>query len=316
MDFVLILVGIILLTVGGEALIHGAMGSAKRLKISPVMSGIIIVGFGTSAPELAVSIDAALSGNSDLAIGNVVGSNIGNVLLILGLCAVIKPLTIQPKILHRDAMIAVLASIIASAALLFNILNITGGILLVGLLITYLVVVFNSEKDVSIPSAQLHISESKEITMFPSKDWLLIVSVLMGLMLLIGGSKVLLLGAVGLAKDFGVSEAAIGLTLVAVGTSLPELSISVIAVFRKHTDVAIGNVLGSNIFNILGILGASAMLQPLTPSSRMLSFDLWVMLAAIIALVFILKITKKLSRVTGGLLLICYSGYVYLSFNL
>lgn len=315
LDLLFVAVGVLLLTSGGEALIRGSLAAAHNLGISPLLSGLLIVGFGTSAPELVVSIDAALSERPDIAIGNVVGSNISNILLILGLCALITPLAVRPFVLRRDGVT------VAVASLLFLVL--VGGDALVRAdaaifllaLVAYLVWAYWTEQFGKAPSAGLHVAEGEEVTSLPKTTLWIVIAVVLGLLLLIAGSQVLLKGAVGIAESLGVSEAVIGLTLVAVGTSLPELSISVIAAFRRHADVAIGNILGSNIFNLLGILGISALLQPLPIHERILKFDQWVMLGTSLALLFFLYTGSRLSRLEGGLLLLGYGVYVTLSFK-
>ncbi len=307
--------GVLLLTGGGEALIRGSMGAANRMGISPLLSGLLIVGFGTSAPELVVSVDAALSGRPDIAIGNVVGSNISNILLILGLCAVITPLAVRPLMLRRDGVAVLGASILfivlvgGSALVRYD-----AAILLLALL-AYLIWAYCTERDGTAPSAELHRAESQEVTALPGSALRITLAVALGLVLLITGSQVLLHGAVGIAETLGMSEAAIGLTLVAVGTSLPELSISLIAAFRRHADVAIGNVLGSNIFNVLGILGVSALLQPLPVPERVIRFDQWIMLGTSLLLLVFLYTGNRLNRLEGALLLLGYGAYLGLSFS-
>ena len=314
MNFVYLLIGVALLSVGGEALIRGSMAAARRLNISPLLSGLIIVGFGTSAPELVVSVDAAMNSRPDIAIGNVVGSNIGNILLILGVCALITPLAVKPLVLRRDAVTVVLASILFIVLVGGQSLGQLDAVVLLIALAAYLGLAYWSECYHAAPSADLHKAEAKEVSSVPKSTLWTIVMVITGLLLLIGGSQVLLKGAVGIAEYFGVSQAVIGLTLVAVGTSLPELSISVIAALRKHADVAVGNVLGSNIFNLLGILGVSAFLQPLPVHARVLQFDQWVMLGASLLLLLLLYTGRRLSRIEGGLLLFAYVVYIALSF--
>jgi len=315
LNAVLLLLGVALLTAGGEALIRGSLGAAKRLGVSPLLSGLLIVGFGTSAPELVVSIDAAANGRPDIAIGNIVGSNIGNVLLILGICAAITPLAIRPLALRRDAITVVAASLLFLILVGGHALTQTDAVIFLGALGAYLVWAYVTERSGSSPSAERHQAEAEELSSLPNTSWGIIGVVLLGLLLLIGGSQVLLLGAVGIAADVGVSEAVIGLTLVAVGTSLPELSISVIATLRRHADVAVGNILGSNIFNLLGILGVSALLQPLPVHERILQFDQWVMLGAALLLLLFLYTGRRLSRFEGGILLIGYALYLALSFT-
>ena len=315
MNILLLVLGVALLAIGGEALIRGSLAAARSLGVSPLLSGIVIVGFGTSAPELVVSVDAALNARPDIAIGNVVGSNIGNILLILGVCALITPLAVKPLALRRDAVTVVLASILFLVLVGGRALGREDAAILLTALAAYLVWSYWSERFHTAPSAELHKAEAEEIPYVPKSAMWIIMAVMTGLLLLIGGSKVLLMGAVGIGEHLGVSEAVIGLTLVAVGTSLPELSISVIAALRRHADVAVGNVLGSNIFNLLGIIGISVLLQPLPVHARILQFDQWVMLGTSLLLILFLYTGYRLSRLEGGLLLTGYVVYAGLSYT-
>jgi len=313
-NILFLVLGVGLLTVGGEALIRGSLAAAKRLGVSPLLSGRVIVGFGTSAPELVVSVDAALNQQPDIAIGNVVGSNIGNILLILGTCALITPLAVKPMALRRDAVTVVAASILFIVLVGGSALGPVDGAILLISLVAYLVWAYWSERLHASPSAELHKAEAEELTALPKSVAWTVTILITGLLLLIAGSQVLLMGAVGIAEHFRVSEAVIGLTLVAVGTSLPEFTISVIAALRRHADVAVGNVLGSNIFNLLGILGVSALLQPLPVHARILQFDQWVMLGTSLLLLLFLYTGRCLSRLEGGILLAGYGVYLALSF--
>lgn len=315
LDILLLLLGIALLTCGGEALIRSSLGAARRFGISPLLSGLVIVGFGTSAPELVVSVNAAMDGRPDIAIGNVVGSNIGNILLILGVCALITPLLVKPLALRRDAVTVVAGSLLFPVLVGGSALGRADAAILLIALGAYLVWAYWSERFHDAPSGELHRAEAEELSTVPESVRWTVVGVAVGLLLLIGGSQVLLVGAIGIAAHLGVPEAVIGLTLVAVGTSLPELSISVIAAIRRHADVAVGNILGSNIFNLLGILGVSALLQPLPVPARILQFDQWVMLGTSLLLLLFLYTERRLSRAEGGILLIGYCIYVWLSFT-
>ncbi|WP_447555058.1 calcium/sodium antiporter [Vreelandella sp. EE22] len=307
--------GIALLTLGGEALVRGAVAGAERLGVSALFTGLVIVGFGTSAPELVVSINAALEQKPDIAIGNVVGSNIGNIMLILGLCAFIYPLTTKLQALKRDGLVMLLAT------LLFILLGLSGelgrfdAMLLLAGLAGYLVWAYLSERQKNDPLETPDAAGNPPDKRPPSVLWMLI-GVAGGLALLIGGSQLLLYGAVGIAQAAGISEAVIGLTVVAVGTSLPELAVSLVAALRRQTDVAVGNILGSNIFNLLGILGVSAFLQPLLLVERMVVFDQWVMLGSAALLLAFLYTGLRLSRGEGALLLAGYVAYVAASFTL
>lgn len=314
-DVLLLAIGVVLLTIGGEALIRGSLAAAKRLNVSPLLTGLIIVGFGTSAPELVVSVDAAIREQPDLAIGNVVGSNIGNILLILGMCALISPLAVRPMALRRDALTVVAASILFLVLTRGGALERIDAIILLCAFLMYLVWAYWTERFNAAPSAEIHKAEAEELSAIPESVFLTVVAIITGLLLLIGGSRVLLIGAVGIAESFGVSEAVIGLTIVAVGTSLPELSVSVIAAIRRHADVAVGNILGSNIFNLLGILGVSAALQPLPIHERVLQFDQWVLLGTSLVILLFLYTGRRLSRLEGGILLAGYAAYLWISFS-
>lgn len=315
-DLLLLVLGVALLSIGGEALIRGALAAAKRLGVSPLLSGLVIVGFGTSSPELVVSVDAAWNQQPDIAIGNVVGSNIANVLLILGICAVISPMAVRPLALSRDATTVVAASLLFVVLVGGSALGRPDAVVLLLAFVAYLTWAYRSERSAHTPAAELHEAEAAELTALPESTAWTVAYVVIGLALLILGSQILLAGAIGLAERFGVSEAVIGLTLVAVGTSLPELAISVVAAIRKHADVAVGNILGSNIFNILGILGVSALLQPLPVHARILQFDQWVLLATALLLLLFLYTGRQLSRIEGAFFLGCYGGYLALSFAL
>lgn len=316
LDLLWLAVGVALLTGGGELLIRGAMGAARRVGVSPLLSGLVVVGFGTSAPELVVSVDAAWQGRPDIALGNVVGSNIGNILLILGLCALITPLAVKPLALRRDALT------VCGAALLFAVMAIDGligpldsAVLLAGLA-AYLIWAYRTERYHHAPSGEVHRAEGEEVSSLSLSTGAISAAIAAGLALMIGGSQVLLLGAVGIAETLGVPEAVVGLTLVAVGTSLPELSISVIAAIRRHGDVAVGNVLGSNIFNLLGILGVSALLQPLPVAERIQQFDQWLLVATAVLLLPLLHSGRRITRIEGTALITAYAAYLIVGFTL
>ncbi len=231
-----------------------------------------------------MSAEAALSAQPDIAVGNVVGSNTGNILLILGVCALTTPLAVKPLVLRRDAVTVVMASILFLVLVGGEALARFDALIFLLALAAYLFWAYWTERSGTALSAELHIAEGEEVAVLPKSTLWVAGAVLLGLALLITGSQVLLTGAVGIAQSMGVSEAVVGLTIVAVGTSLPEFSISVIAALWRHADVAIGNVLGSNILNLLGILGVSAILQPLPVHERILELDQWVMLGTSLVL--------------------------------
>lgn len=314
LDILLVVVGIGLLTVGGEVLISGALGLARRLQISTLLTGLVVVGFGTSTPELVVSVDAALINQPDIALGNVVGSNIGNVLLILGLCAVVRPLPVTPLGLSRDAVSGVAASGLFIVLAWGVALGSGQGLVLLAGLAAYLAWAYRSEKGLEAAGTREVDPDAVPGSAERSTGYI-IATIVGGLMFLIAGSRVLLVGAVALARDLGVSEAVIGLTLVAVGTSLPELAVSLMAVIRRQVDVAVGNILGSNLFNLLGILGVSSLLQSLPFPRRMVVFDQWVLLGCSIAVLLMLWTGRRLSRVEGALFLLAYAAYLFVTFR-
>lgn len=307
-----LVLGVGLLFVGGEALIRGALALARRVGVSPLLSGLVIVGFGTSAPELVVSVDAALNHRPDIAVGDVVGSNIANVLLILGLCALVRPLRVQPLALRRDALGVVVTSGLFVLLVGGGALGRADAALLLAGLAAYLVWAYWTERDPAAPAAEVHRAEAEELVALPRSVPFSVLSIALGLALLIGGSRVLLLGAVELAQRLGVPEAVIGLTLVAVGTSVPELAVSLLASLRGHADVAVGNILGSNLFNLLGILGVSALLAPLPIHARILAFDQWVLLGVSLLLLLFLYTGRRLSRLEGAVFLVAYAAYLVL----
>jgi len=312
-DLFLVLLGIGLLTAGGELLISGALGFARRLQISTLLTGLLVVGFGTSMPELVVSVDAALINQPGIALGNVVGSNIANVLLILGLCAVVRPLPVTPLGLSRDGVSGVAVSglfILLAGGVALG--RVDGLILLTGLA-AYLAWAYRSEKRLEAEDVREVDPDAVPGSADHSVPYIML-AIIGGLVLLIAGSRVLLIGAVALARDLGVSEAVIGLTLVAVGTSLPELAVSLLAVIRRQVDVAVGNILGSNLFNLLGILGVSSLLQTLPFPRRLVVFDQWVLLASSVAVLVMLWTGRRLSRIEGAIFLLVYAVYLIVSF--
>ena len=311
MNGFLILAGILLLTAGGEAVVKGALAAAARMRVSPLLAGIVIVGIGTSSPELVVSVNAALTNQPDIAVGNVVGSNISNVMLILGLSALILPLLTTRAALMRDGMAMIAGSGLMVALMAGGALGRFDALLLLAALAGYLVWAYRTER-VAPESEQA--TAVPPTPAFPGGTPGIVLALVGGLGLLIVGSSLLLEGAVAVAYSFGISEAVIGLTLVAVGTSLPELAVSLLAVFRRQADVAVGNILGSNIFNVLGILGVAALLQPLEMARRIVIFDQWVMLASSALLLVFLYSGLRINRLEASVLLGGYIAYVTVTF--
>ncbi|HTF97909.1 MAG TPA: calcium/sodium antiporter [Cellvibrio sp.] len=312
-----LLLGLVLLTIGGEALVRGALAAAKRIGISPLLAGLVIVGFGTSAPELVVSLQAALNQEPEIAVGNVVGSNIANILLILGLSALIMPLVTHIQCLKRDGLTMLFATLLFMGLASIGGLDRVDGVVLLAVLVVYLIWAYRTEReDTSSPEAQLHKAEADEIEMLPMSVPMTLLATIGGLAMLIFGANRFLLGAVGVGESLGVPDAIIGLTVVAVGTSLPELAVSIVAAVRKHADVAVGNIIGSNIFNILCILGISSLINPLPLHGRLLEIDQFVMLAAAVGLLLFLFFGLRLSRMKGALLLLGYVAYIAAMFGM
>lgn len=302
--------GFVLLVLGGESLVRGSVALAQRLRVSSLLIGLTLVGFGTSTPELVTSVKAALAGSPGIAVGNVVGSNVANILLILGVAAVIRPVRAQPEAFYRDGSMLMLSTLACVAMCLAGVVGGLAGTALVSLLAGYLVFTYWKERTHPDASAAMHASEAQSRMPAFRSVWLNLLFAIGGIVLTILGAQLLVDNAVVLARSLAVSEAIIGLTIVAVGTSLPELVTSVLASWRNQSDVALGNVVGSNIFNVLGVLGVTAVVQPLVVPAQILDFDLWVMLGAT-ALLLAFAITGwRLTRIEGLIFLGSYAAYL------
>ncbi|MCH2395080.1 calcium/sodium antiporter [Oceanibaculum sp.] len=312
LDFGMVAAGLLLLFLGGEGLVRGSVAIATRLGISKLVVGMVIVGFGTSAPELVVSLQAALAGSPDIALGNVVGSNIANILLILGIAALLSPLGNSDGGIKREALVMLLAATALVAALWYGeITRLIGFALLAGLAL-HLALAFLKERksraDIAEGSAYEH--EADEVSDVPLKLPIAIIATLAGLGLLVVGAELMVEGATAIARDFGVSEAVIGLTIVAVGTSLPELATAIVAAIRRHSDVVLANIVGSNIFNVLAILGITATIAPIGVSERFLLIDGPIMLAITLLAFLVLLRARTVGRVIGSGFLMLYIGYI------
>ncbi|MEQ8653995.1 MAG: calcium/sodium antiporter [Kiloniellales bacterium] len=303
--------GLVGLLIGGELVVRGAVATATRLGISPLIIGLTVVAFGTSAPEIVTSVQAAIAGAPALAIGNIVGSNIANVFLVLGLCAVVRPMIVHRAGFRRDALAVVIATVVGTVLLFIGYLDRATGVILVVLLIGYLVFAYRQERRkgraAAAEAAKNGEREEEPITSNIGLDLLITLG---GLVLIIGGAHMLVQGAVGIARFAGLSEATIGATVVAVGTSLPEIVTSMMAALRGQSGVAIGNVMGSNLFNIVGVLGITALAIPFEVPPEVLTLDIWVMAAATLALWFLSTQRNRISRVEGGILLACYVAFI------
>lgn len=306
--FIMLFGGLVLLTAGAEGLVRGSASIASRLGLSPLVIGLTIVAFGTSAPELVVSIRSSLVNQADITIGNVVGSNIFNIGIILGLTALICPIKINLQVLKSDGPIMVLSAIIALALISKSSLTFFAGLTLLFVLFAYTFFTILAARRVSSPAIAQEFSEGIPTA---SKSFLQdLFFILAGFVFLIGGSQLLVTSATAIALIFGVSQAVIGLTIVAAGTSMPELVVSVVAALRAQPDIAVGNVIGSNIFNILGILGAAAIINPIT-TTAVTTVDLWVMVIFSITLLPLLYTDFELKRWEGMVLLFGYGAYLW-----
>ena len=312
MDFLLLIGGLAILIFAGELLVKGAVAVAFRFKISSLVVGMTVVSLGTSAPELIISIQAALTGHPDISIGNVVGSNIANLGLVLGITAIIFPIAINRNSIRIDWPMMMLASVLFYVLILDKQLVFYEGLLFVIILFVFLFWLVKRSRKKGLE--KVAVEDEPQVKEQERKLWISITFLLVGSIGLVFGAKWLVEGATGIAKYFGVSERIIGLTIIAFGTSVPELVTSVIAAFRKQTDIAIGNLIGSNIFNILAILGITSMITPLTIHEKVLSSDVLWMLGIALALLPLMLIGKRLNAPKGALLLIVYVAYIFLLF--
>lgn len=301
MTYLLFALGLAGLFFGGEYLVRGASGIARRAGLSPIVIGLTVVGFGTSAPELLVSLEAALAGQPAIAIGNILGSNIANILLILGVSALIAPLLIPFRALWRDLGFMLLATAAIWVMLMDgNVTRLEGVILLAGLAV-FLVTAFMTGTSV----------EDLDETPLPPV-WKAAALTIGGLVVLVIGARLLVDSATTIARTYGISEAVIGLTIVAVGTSLPELATSVIAAIRKQTEIAVGNIVGSNIFNIFGILGVTALIHPIPSEARFAAVDMPWVAGTAVGLTLIAALMGGIPRLAGAALMVVYVAYVAL----
>ncbi len=301
-----IALGLVLLYVGAEGLVRGSAALALRLGLTPLVVGLTVVAFGTSSPELVVSLQAALSDNGAIAIGNVVGSNICNVALILGLSALIRPLKVHTQLLRFDVPLVVVASVLLALLLLDGALGRLEGALLTTGIVSYTGYILWKARTMN-SGLQEEFAEA-----LPARQgalWRHVAFVVGGLGLLVVGANLLVKGAVAVAETLGLSKAFIGLTIVALGTSLPEMATSLVAAVRREGDIAVGNIVGSNVFNILAILGLSSLAHPLQTQGVAMT-DLVVMTAFAVLMLPLMRTGFQLVRWEGALLLALYVGYV------
>lgn len=315
MDWVLILIGLVLLVGGGEALVRGASGVALLARVTPAVVGLTIVAAGTSMPELVVSVQSALAGNPGIAVGNVVGSNIFNIAAILGLTAMVRPLRIQGNTVRLEWPVMMLAAsqlhLLARDA---TVDRLEGGFLL-GAMIAFTAYAIWLARRSATAQEQEAFEELATASFGRTGGTAIaanVVAIVVGVALLAGGSTALVRGAVGVASSLGVSDTIIGLTIVAAGTSTPELVTSLVAAWRGRDDIAVGNVVGSNIFNVLGIAGATALIHPLAVPPKILMRDIWWMLGASALLFPLMKSGMRVNRVEGAVLFVGFLTYMAL----
>ncbi|MEM9897870.1 MAG: calcium/sodium antiporter [Pseudomonadota bacterium] len=341
MSYIFILGGLVLLFFGGEAVVRGSVGVARRLGVSELVIGLTLVGFGTSAPELVTSLQAVSKGAVGMSVGNVAGSNIANILLVMGIAAVIRPIVTKPRALMRDFSVMVFATLVFAALAYYDIFTRLAGLLLVLMLVAYIGSSFMLDRD-NGDAAMMHADEGELIE---TNDPLPLAALLSlgGILGVVLGAKLLVDGGIDIAQRFGVSDTLIGLTIVAIGTSLPEVATVGVSAMRGKSDVALGTVLGSNIFNVFGIIGVTALVHPFSlfappVAGHQPGFDYgetlsrggealaaghsltWTDISTIILSVFFIIIFaltgKRLARWEGGLLLTGYALYMGFLFNL
>jgi len=314
MDMLLVLAGLGVLLVAGDFLVKGAVSLSLRLGIPELIVNFTIVGFGTSAPELLIAIQSALEGAPGIALGNVVGSNIANVLLVLGVPALFFTLDTRRCDTKRTYIQMIAASLVFTALCFLGPLYIWHGLILLALLAAMLGDAFHSARKArrcvnidSVTSEELSELEDADPNM---AIWKIAAYIIAGIIGLPFGADILIEGALGIAEDKGVSEEVVGLTIVAIGTSLPELATTVAAALRRQADVALGNVIGSNMFNLLAIMGIASFFGPLEVAPRFLNGDLWIMLASSLALALFVFSRLQLSRIWGFIYLAAYVVYI------
>lgn len=310
MSVLFVILGVILLYIGGEFLVRSAIRLAARIGVSSLVIGLTVVAFGTSAPELAATLVSAFQGVPDIAIGNVVGSNIANVGLILGLTAMVYPLQATRRFLRREIPVVVIVGGLLVPVMLGGMLGRIEGLVLLVLLGGYLWYLFQSDEKPILDEIEQEVQDADQAPV-----WRLALGAVLGVALLVAGANFLVEGAVTIATALGVPDRVIGLSLVAFGTSLPELASSLVAAVRREADLILGNIIGSNIFNVLAVLGATAVIHPIPVDLGATWPDIVVMLAFSFALLPLMTLGYKLGRKRGGLLFFAYVVYIVVLFG-
>ena len=303
-DLIIIPISLLLLYLGGEGVLKGVLVIARKFKLSNILVSAVIIGFGTSLAELTVSVEAVLIGSPDIALGNIIGSNIANILLVTAIAALITPIMLKNLKINRDIFVMIVASLLLLFFKFIDWLNFYSGVIFLLILFSYISYsYFQDQKDNGDKEENLeNLSLIKAI----------IYSVI-GLATLILGGWLLVNSSIKIAQSYGISEAVIGLTIVAVGTAIPELTTTIIASIKKHNDLVIGNILGSNIFNILGILGVTLLIENIPVTDEMMKKGIWEMIAATLFFIIILRFAKSISKLIASFMLTSYAIYlVYL----
>jgi cation:H+ antiporter len=304
-DFIIISISLFLLYLGGEWVIKGVLAFAKKFKLSNILVSAVIIGFGTSLAELTVSIEAVIIGSPDLALGNIIGSNIVNILLVTAFAALITPILLKDLKINKDIFVMGLATLLLLVFKIIDWLNVYTGVTFLIILFSY--IFYSYYKD-----QQKNIDYEEDVKMF-STTKALIYSVF-GVAILVVGGWLLVNTSIKIAQSYGVSEAVIGLTVIAIGTAIPELTTTIIASIKKNNDVVIGNIIGSNIFNILGILGITLLFGEIPVTDELMEKGIWEMIAATILFIVILKFSKSIDKLQALLMLSLYTVYIYYIF--
>ncbi len=300
-DLIIIPISLLLLYLGGEGALKGVLVIARKFKLSNILVSAVIIGFGTSLAELTVSVEAVLIGSPDIALGNIIGSNIANILLVTAIAALITPIMLKNLKINRDIFVMIVASLLLLFFKFIDWLNFYSGVIFLLILFSYISYsYFQDQKDNGDNEENLeNFSLIKAI----------IYSVI-GLAALILGGWLLVNSSIKIAQSYGISEAVIGLTIVAVGTAIPELTTTIIASIKKHNDLVIGNILGSNIFNILGILGVTLLIENIPVTDEMMKKGIWEMIAATLFFIIILRFAKSISKLIASFMLTSYAIYI------
>lgn len=301
LDFIIIPLSLFLLYIGGEGVLKGVLVIARKFKLSNILVSAVIIGFGTSLAELTVSVEAVLIGSPDIALGNIIGSNIANILLVTAIAALITPIMLKNLKINRDIFVMIVASLLLLFFKFIDWLNFYSGVIFLLILFSYI--------SYSYLQDQKDNSENEENLENFSLIKAIIYSVI-GLATLILGGWLLVNSSIKIAQSYGISEAVIGLTIVAVGTAIPELTTTIIASIKKHNDLVIGNILGSNIFNILGILGVTLLIENIPVTDEMMKKGIWEMIAATLFFIIILRFAKSISKLIASFMLTSYAIYI------